>query len=112
MDVTAPTQRSPSPSERSATTWTERPASDGSSARAADGSRQTYTQQDTDAGVVNSWRSVQSSALRGRSPEVPARGGDDADVGAGEDRVEGAGELAVPVADQEPELLRSTRRGP
>ena len=33
------------------------------------------------------------------------RGADDADVGAGEDRVEGDGELAVSVADQEPELL-------
>jgi hypothetical protein len=33
------------------------------------------------------------------------RGGDDADVGAGEHSVEGGGELAVPVADQEPELV-------
>jgi hypothetical protein len=32
------------------------------------------------------------------------RGADDGDVGAGEDRVEGGGELAVPIADQEPEL--------
>jgi hypothetical protein len=32
-------------------------------------------------------------------------GAEDADVGAGEHRVEGGGELAVPVADQEPELL-------
>ena len=32
-------------------------------------------------------------------------GADDADVGAGEHGVEGGGELAVPVADQEPELL-------
>ena len=31
------------------------------------------------------------------------RGADDADVGAGEHRVEGGGELAVAVADQEPE---------
>jgi hypothetical protein len=30
---------------------------------------------------------------------------DDADVGAGEDCVEGGGELGVPVADQEPELV-------
>jgi hypothetical protein len=30
---------------------------------------------------------------------------EDADVGAGEDRVEAGGELAIPVADQEPELL-------
>ena len=30
-------------------------------------------------------------------------GTDDADVGAGEHRVEGGGELAVPIADQEPE---------
>src|SRR5687768_17544500 len=35
----------------------------------------------------------------------PDRGADDADVGAGEDRVERGGELAVPVADQEPELV-------
>jgi hypothetical protein len=40
---------------------------------------------------VGSWRSDRSA--------------DDADVGVGEDRVEGGGELAVPVADQEPELL-------
>ena len=33
----------------------------------------------------------------------PDRGSDDLDVGAGEDRVERGGELAVPVADQEPE---------
>ena len=30
---------------------------------------------------------------------------DDADVGAGEDGVEGGGELRIAVADQEPELL-------
>src|SRR3954463_15562306 len=33
------------------------------------------------------------------------RGADDPQVGAGEDGVEGGGELAVSVADQEPELL-------
>ena len=33
----------------------------------------------------------------------PHRGADDADVRAGEDRVEGGSELAVPVADQKPE---------
>jgi hypothetical protein len=33
----------------------------------------------------------------------PDRGTDDADVGAGEHGVEGGGEFAVPVADQEPE---------
>src|ERR687889_1824159 len=33
------------------------------------------------------------------------RGADDPQVGAGEDGVERGGELAVPVADQEPELL-------
>ena len=33
----------------------------------------------------------------------PDRGADDPHVGAGEDGVEGGGELAVPVADQEPE---------
>ena len=32
-------------------------------------------------------------------------GAKEADVGAGEDGVEGGGELAVPVADQEPELV-------
>jgi len=35
----------------------------------------------------------------------PDRAADDADVGAGEDRVEAGGELAVAVADQEPELV-------
>jgi hypothetical protein len=35
---------------------------------------------------------------------------EDADVGAAEDRVEGGGELAVPVADQEPELVGSSPR--
>ena len=38
-------------------------------------------------------------------PRRPDWGADDADVGAGEHGVEGGGELAVPVADQEPELL-------
>ena len=33
------------------------------------------------------------------------RGADDPNVGTGEDRVEGRGELAVPVTDQEAELL-------
>ena len=37
-------------------------------------------------------------------PWCPYRGADDPDVGTGEDRVERGGELAVPVADQEPEL--------
>ena len=36
-------------------------------------------------------------------PRCPDRGADDPDVGAGEDGVERGGELAVPVADQEPE---------
>jgi hypothetical protein len=36
-------------------------------------------------------------------PGCPDRGTDDADVGAGEDRVEGRGELAVSVTHQEPE---------
>jgi hypothetical protein len=45
-------------------------------------------------------------ALRDRvRARCPHRGADDADVDAGEDGVEGSGELAVPVADQEPELL-------
>jgi len=35
----------------------------------------------------------------------PDRGTEDADVGAGDHGVEGGGELAVPVADQEPGLL-------
>jgi hypothetical protein len=38
-------------------------------------------------------------------PRRPDWGADDADAGAGEDRVEDGGELAVPVADQEAELL-------
>jgi hypothetical protein len=36
-------------------------------------------------------------------PRCPDRGADDPDVGWGEHGVEGGGELAVPVADQEPE---------
>jgi hypothetical protein len=40
------------------------------------------------------------NGVRARCPD---RGADDADVGAGEYRVEGGGELAVPVADQEAE---------
>ena len=36
-------------------------------------------------------------------PWSSGRGADDPDVDAGEDRVERGGELAVPVADQEPE---------
>jgi len=36
-------------------------------------------------------------------PGRPGRGADDADVGTGEDGVKGRGELAVSVADQEPE---------
>jgi len=36
-------------------------------------------------------------------PRCPDRGADDPNVGTGEDRVEGRGELTVPVADQEPE---------
>src|SRR4051794_37578478 len=38
-------------------------------------------------------------------PRCPHGAAQDADVGAGEYRVEGGGELAVPVAEQEPELL-------
>jgi hypothetical protein len=38
-------------------------------------------------------------------PRRANRGADDADVGAGEHRVEGGGELAVPVTDQKPEPL-------
>jgi hypothetical protein len=41
----------------------------------------------------------------GVRPRCPHGGADDADVGAGEDRVERGGELAVPVADQKSELL-------
>jgi hypothetical protein len=45
-------------------------------------------------------------AFRDRvGPRCPHGAAEDTDVGAGEDRVEGGGELAVPVADQEPELL-------
>ena len=40
--------------------------------------------------------------VRARCPDW---GADDADVGAGEHGVEGGGELGIPVADQEPELL-------
>jgi hypothetical protein len=40
--------------------------------------------------------------VRARRPDW---GADDADVGAGEDRVEAGGELAVSIADEEPELL-------
>ena len=36
---------------------------------------------------------------------APTGGADDADVGAGEDGVERGGELTVPVADQEPDLI-------
>ena len=35
----------------------------------------------------------------------PCRGAEDADVGTGEHRVEGCGELAAAVADQEPKLV-------
>jgi len=38
-------------------------------------------------------------------PGCPDRGADGADVGTGEDGVERGGELAVSVADQEPELV-------
>ena len=38
-------------------------------------------------------------------PRCSYRGADDADIGASEDGVERGGELAVPVADQEPELV-------
>ena len=41
---------------------------------------------------------------RGR-PGRSGRGADDPDVGVGEDGVERSGELAVPVADQEPEPI-------
>ena len=40
------------------------------------------------------------------------RGADDPDVGAGEDGVERSGELAVPVADQEPEPVRVVAEDP
>ena len=39
----------------------------------------------------------------GVRPRCADRGSDDPDAGAGEDGVEGGGELGVPVADQEPE---------
>ena len=38
-------------------------------------------------------------------PWCPDWGADDADVGAGEHRVEGGDELGISVADQEPDLL-------
>ena len=46
---------------------------------------------------------IQRSAIA--FARCPGWGADDADVGVGEDGVEGGGELAVPVTDQEPELL-------
>ena len=61
--------------------------------------------------VIRRWsrhsrRRVPIEALGDRvRPRCPDWGADDADVGAGEHGVEGGGELAVPVADQEPELL-------
>jgi hypothetical protein len=49
---------------------------------------------------------VPHEALRDRvGPRPSDRGADDADISAGENGVEGGGELAVPVADQEAELL-------
>ena len=45
-------------------------------------------------------------------PGRPGRGADDADVGTGEDGVKGRGELAVSVADQEPEPVGPSRRDP
>ena len=41
----------------------------------------------------------------GVRPGCPDWGADDADIGAGEDGVEGGGELAVPVTDQESKPL-------
>jgi hypothetical protein len=47
-------------------------------------------------------------ALRDRvRPRCPDRSANDADVGAAEHSVERGGELAVPVADQEPESVRA-----
>ena len=43
----------------------------------------------------------------GVGPRRANRGADDADVGASEHCIEGGGELAVPVTDQEPKLLGS-----
>jgi len=53
---------------------------------------------------------VEAFAAQGADPAFrngvrsrrPHRSAEDADVGAGERRVEGGGELAVPIADQEP----------
>ena len=45
------------------------------------------------------------SAIAFARDRATGRGADDADVGTGEHVVEGGGELAVPIADQEPELL-------
>jgi hypothetical protein len=60
-----------------------------------------------DQGVVEAFATQRADpALRDDvRPWRPHGGADDADVGGGEDRVEGGGELGVPVADQEPELL-------
>jgi len=46
---------------------------------------------------------MKRSAIVG--PGCPHGAAEDTDVGVGEDRVDGGGELAVPVADQDPELL-------
>ena len=43
-------------------------------------------------------------------PRCSYRGADDADIGANEDGVERGGELAVAVADQEPEPVGSVAR--
>ena len=46
-----------------------------------------------------------SASAFARGARIGVRSADDPDVGAGEDSVERGGELAVPVADQEPELV-------
>ena len=68
--------------------------------------------------VIRRWsrhsrRSVPIEAFGDRiRSRCPHRCPDDADVGGGEDGVEGGGELAVAVADEEPEPRRRGRRGP
>jgi hypothetical protein len=60
--------------------------------------------------VIRRWsrhsrRSADEAFGDGVRARCPDRGAEDRDVGAGEHGVEGADELAVPVADQEAELL-------
>src|SRR4029453_18005266 len=63
----------------------------------------------TDQELVEAFPSqCPDEAFRDRvRPGCPDRSTDDPDVGTGEDRVERGGELAIPVADQEPEKRKN-----